>query len=96
MTRSKKLRNLHKPDDAEEKEEDHSTDGDKSTTEVSGDIERSGTIEGTLDLNPAEVSVGDNATFHSEQFDNFSENNSVVNMAVTKYDIETLLKHMDS
>ena len=81
------MRNLHKLDDIEE---DHSTDEENSTTEASG--------EGTFNLNPdsVEVSVGNNTTFHGEQFDNFIENNSVVNMAVTKDDIETLLKHMDS
>ena len=95
LTRSNKLRNLHKPDDIEEKEAYHSTDGDKSTTEVSGDIERSGRIWGTLDLNLAEVSVSSKTTFHGEQFDNFIENNTVVHMSVTKDDIETLLTHMD-
>ena len=66
LTRSTKLRNLHNPGDIEEKEEAHSRDEDKSTTEVSGDIERSGTIEGSLDLNPAEVSVGNNITFNGQ------------------------------
>ena len=42
------------------------------------------------------MSVDNNTTFHGEHFDNFNENNTVVNMAVTKGDIETLLKHMDS
>ena len=80
LTRPNKLRNLHKPDDIEKKEEDHSTVGDKSTTEVNYDIESSRTIEGTLDLHPAEVSVD---TIHFK-VNSFIENNSVVNMTVTK------------
>ena len=82
LTRPNKLRNLHKPDDIEKKEEDHSTVGDKSTTEVNYDIESSRTIEGTLDLHPAEVSV-DTIHFKVNSFF-FIENNSVVNMTVTK------------
>ena len=60
---------------------------------------RTGKIEGAFDSNPApdsaEVSGGIN-TFDGEQFDNSFENNTVVTMAVTKGDIETLLKHLDS
>ena len=96
LTRSKKLRNIHKPDDIEEKEAYHSSDGDKSTTEAGGDMERSGKIEGTFDFNPADVSVGNNTQYHGEQFYNFIENNSMVNKTITKDYIETLLKHMDS